>query len=73
MLMVFAKALAVTGKRPSSSMGKRRSGSSTSWRSLFGNDRTFPTAIMPDQLHPSAFGYPIWAEAMGLLLKDLIR
>jgi beta-glucosidase len=32
-----------------------------------------PNDIMPDQLHPSAKGYQIWAEAMHPLLLEMLK
>lgn len=34
---------------------------------------TLPTDVMPDQLHPSAKGYEIWAEAVGPVIDEMIR
>ena len=36
-------------------------------------DGDIPKDIMPDQLHPSAKGYQIWAEAMQPLLDEMMR
>ena len=36
-------------------------------------DGSIPKDIMPDSLHLSEKGYEIWAEAMGPLLKELLR
>ncbi|HNX36548.1 MAG TPA: GDSL-type esterase/lipase family protein [Kiritimatiellia bacterium] len=36
-------------------------------------DGKIPADIMPDQLHPSAKGYQIWAEAMQPLLDEMMR
>ncbi len=32
---------------------------------FLGNDGTIPNVIMPDQLHPNAAGYQLWAEGDG--------
>lgn len=36
-------------------------------------DGEIPKDIMPDQLHPSAKGYQIWAEAMQPLLDEMMK
>lgn len=36
-------------------------------------DGTIPKQVMPDQLHPSAAGYQIWADAMRPLLDEMLR
>lgn len=36
-------------------------------------DGTIPTSVMPDQLHPNAEGYEIWAKAMQPLLAEMLR
>ncbi|MCF7688540.1 MAG: GDSL family lipase [Cephaloticoccus sp.] len=38
-----------------------------------GNDGTTPKSIMPDQVHLSAAGYQIWAEAMHPLLLEMLQ
>ncbi len=40
---------------------------------FLGNDGTIPSSIMPDQLHPNAAGYQIWADAMQPLLEEMMR
>lgn len=36
-------------------------------------DGAIPEEIMPDQLHPSAAGYRIWADAMEPLLTEMMQ
>ena len=37
------------------------------------NDGTIPDILMPDQLHPNAAGYQLWADAMKPLLAEMMR
>src|SRR6478609_7941293 len=41
--------------------------------SFLGNDGTIPKTIMPDQLHPNAAGYQLWADAMQPLLAEMMK
>ena len=40
---------------------------------FYGQDGKIPHAIMPDQLHPNAAGYQLWADAMKPLLADMLK
>jgi lysophospholipase L1-like esterase len=40
---------------------------------FLGQDGKIPWSIMPDQLHPTAAGYQLWAEAMQPLLQQMMR
>jgi beta-glucosidase len=40
---------------------------------FLGQDGRIPNGIMPDQLHPSAAGYQLWADAMQPLLEEMMR
>jgi lysophospholipase L1-like esterase len=41
--------------------------------SFLGRDGKIPWQIMPDQLHPTAAGYQLWAEAMQPLLTEMMK
>jgi lysophospholipase L1-like esterase len=38
-----------------------------------GQDGRIPYAVMPDQLHPVAAGYQLWADAMNPLLMEMMK
>jgi lysophospholipase L1-like esterase len=40
---------------------------------FLGQDGQIPWSIMPDQLHPTAAGYQLWAEAMQPTLAQLMK
>jgi beta-glucosidase len=40
---------------------------------FLGQDGKIPFSIMPDQLHPNAAGYQLWAEAMQPLLLEMLQ
>jgi lysophospholipase L1-like esterase len=40
---------------------------------FLGQDGKIPFAIMPDQLHPNAAGYQLWADAMQPKLAQLLK
>ena len=40
---------------------------------FLGRDGRIPWAIMPDQLHPTAAGYQLWAQAIDKPLADLMK
>jgi len=40
---------------------------------FLGADGKIPNEIMPDQLHPNAAGYQIWADAMRPLLEEMMQ
>jgi lysophospholipase L1-like esterase len=40
---------------------------------FLGQDGKIPFALMPDQLHPNAAGYQLWADAMKPLLTQMLK
>jgi lysophospholipase L1-like esterase len=40
---------------------------------FLGQDGKIPFTIMPDQLHPNAAGYQLWADAMQPLLDEMMK
>lgn len=40
---------------------------------FLGQDGKIPFSIMPDQLHPNAAGYQLWADAMQPLLTQMLK
>jgi len=40
---------------------------------FLGQDGKIPFSIMPDQLHPNAAGYQLWADAMQPLLTQMMK
>ena len=42
-------------------------------RVFLGQDGKIPLAIMPDQLHPNAAGYQLWADAMKAKLAEMMK
>lgn len=40
---------------------------------FLGQDGRIPNTIMPDQLHPGAAGYQLWADAMQPLLDSMMK
>ena len=40
---------------------------------FYGQDGKIPFALMPDQLHPNAAGYQLWADAMKPLLTAMLK
>ena len=40
---------------------------------FLGQDGLIPWTIMPDQLHPTAAGYQLWAEAIQPMLTAMMK
>jgi lysophospholipase L1-like esterase len=40
---------------------------------FLGQDGRIPNTIMPDQLHPGAAGYQLWADAMQPTLEGMLK
>jgi lysophospholipase L1-like esterase len=40
---------------------------------FLGQDGRIPNTLMPDQLHPGAAGYQLWADAMQPLLESMLK
>ncbi len=40
---------------------------------FLGQDGKIPFTLMPDQLHPNAAGYQLWADAMKPLLTEMLK
>ena len=40
---------------------------------FLGQDGKIPDILMPDQLHPNAAGYQLWADAMKPLLEEMLK
>lgn len=42
-------------------------------KAFLGQDGKIPYSIMPDQLHPAAAGYQVWADAMQPMLDEMMK